>query len=439
MPLQGVWTADEGKLPPWKGDYHGDLNTQFSYYNFLKSDHLEEGESFLDFMWNLNDQANAFAKSFFDADGLCLPSVFAFDGTSLGGWPMYSTNITNQIWQDHIFYLYYKYTGDESFLRERLYPYLKGIEAVVRRHLIRDAAGKYTLPLTSSPEIHNNELDAWLDSLSNYDLALLRFLYEALIEFAPAVCPEDLPVWEDIYRDLPEFAVNESGFMITAKESLQESHRHLSHLMAVFPLDQCQYDRSSEERKCINDSIHTLERFGRGEWVGFSFTWMAEIYARVHNGEGAVYQLRGFFEHLCSQNGFHLNGDFRHTGITASHYRPFTLESNMCAADAIQEMLMQCYDGTIRVFPAIPATWSETGCEFDGFLSYGGIKVSSAIENNKVCYIRLNPKKDTVCRIVNPFGCEQVQVQTGDFIDTLSGDTLTLSLKAGSEYLLRSC
>ena len=433
MPLQGVWTADEGKLPPWKGDYHGDLNTQFSYYNFLKSDHLEEGESFLDFMWNLNGKASAFAKSFFDADGLCLPSVFAFDGTSLGGWPMYSTNITNQIWQDHIFYLYYQYTGDEVFLKERLYPYLKGTEAVVRRHLIRDTAGKYTLPLTASPEVHDNTIDAWLDSLSNYDLALLRFLYEALMEFAPGVCPEDLPIWEDIYRSLPEFAINESGFMITAKEPLWESHRHFAHLMPVFPLNQCQYNRSLEEKKCIDDSIRTLEHFGRGEWVGFSFAWMAEIYAKARNGEGAAYQLRGFFEHLCSQNGFHLNGDFRHTGITAMHYRPFTLESNMCAADAVQEMLMQCYDGTICVFPAVPAAWQETGCGFEGFLSYGGIKVSSAIEKGEVTYIRLNPRKDAVCRIINPFGSSQVQVQTSDSIDILSGEILMLPLQAGTE------
>ena len=439
MPLQGVWTADEGKLPPWKGDYHGDLNTQFSYYNFLKSDHLEEGESFLDFMWNLNDKANAFAKSFFDADGLCLPSVFAFDGTSLGGWPMYSTNITNQIWQDHIFYLYYKYTGDESFLKDRLYPYLKGTEAVVRRHLIRDAAGKYTLPLTSSPEIHNNELDAWLDSLSNYDLALLRFLYEALMEFAPAVCPEDLPIWEDIYQDLPEFAVDESGFMLTANEALQYSHRHLSHLMSVFPLDQCQYDRSEEERQRIDDSIRTLERLGRGEWVGFSFAWMAEIYAKTHNGEGAAYQLRSFFEHLCSQNGFHLNGDFRCTGITYSHYRPFTLESNMCAADAIQEMLMQCYDGTISVFPAIPETWRETSCEFQDFLSFGGVKVSSAIKNGVVSYIRLNPRKNTDCRIRNPFGNQQIQLQAGNSVSVMSGDIITIPLEAGIEYILKPC
>ena len=46
MPLQGVWTADDGKIPPWRGDYHHDTNTQLSYQAYLKADRLAEGRSF---------------------------------------------------------------------------------------------------------------------------------------------------------------------------------------------------------------------------------------------------------------------------------------------------------------------------------------------------------------------------------------------------------
>ena len=439
MPLQGVWTADEGKLPPWKGDYHGDLNTQFSYYNFLKSDHLEEGESFLDFMWSLNDKARSFAKSFFDADGLCLPSVFAFDGTSLGGWIMYCTTITNQIWQAHIFYMYYKYTADETFLRERLYPYLKGTEGVVRRHLSPDENGKLTLPLTSSPELHDNTPNAWLNGISNYDLALVRFLYEALSEFAPTVCPDDLDTWREIYAQLPDYAIDEKkGFKINEEENLEESHRHFSHLMMVYPLNQCWYNRSEREKKLIDDSIYNLEFYGRGQWVGFSFTWMAQLYAKAGNGEGAAYQLNDFFRHICGPNGFHLNGDFRNTGITAMHYRPFTLESNMNAADAIQEMLMQCYDGVVRVFPAIPATWREDGCAFEGLLSFGGVKVSAAIEEERVTFVELNPKKDAVCRVYDPFGNGTATLTVSGVSQTVTAEdgVFTLSMVGAQTYRL---
>ena len=222
-----------------------------------------------------------------------------------------------------------------------------------------------------------------------------------------------------------------------------ESHRHFSHLMSIFPLDQLQYNRSEEEKKIINRSIHNLEVLGRGLWVGFSFTWMAEIYAKAGNGAAAAYQLRSFFEHICSQNGFHLNGDFRHAGVTQFHYRPFTLESNMCAADAVQEMLMQCYDGTIRVFPAIPADWKEFGCAFEGFLSFGGVKVSSEIKDEKVSFVRLNPKKDTVASIYNPFCTDTITVTftegefTGSFTVTAApGEAFKLTVKKGVEYVL---
>ena len=53
MPLQGVWTADQSALPPWKGDYHNDLNTQFTYAAYLTSNHLQQGEAFLDHLWKL--------------------------------------------------------------------------------------------------------------------------------------------------------------------------------------------------------------------------------------------------------------------------------------------------------------------------------------------------------------------------------------------------
>ena len=440
MPLQGVWTADDGKLPPWKGDYHGDLNTQFSYYNYLKADHLEEGESFLDFMWNLNDKARAFAKSFFDADGLCLPSVFGIDGTSLGGWPMYSTNITNQVWEAHLFYMYYRYTGDEGFMRDRLYPYLKGAEGVVRRHLQPDENGKLVLPLSASPEIHDNTIDAWLDPISNFDISLLHFLYDALIELAPAVCPEDLAKWQEIRPQLPELSIDPvRGFMLNAKENLMESHRHFSHVMAICPMEQYRYTRSPEEKKIIDDSIRHLEELGMSAWCGFSFTWMAELYARAFNGEGAAFQLKAFFEYICSQNGFDLNHDFRNTGLLAGHGRPFTLETNMYAADAVQEMLMQCYDGTIRVFPAIPADWKEMGCEFEGFLSFGGVKVSSEIKDEKVSFVRLNPKKDTVASIYNPFCTDTVKVSSseGEYTVTAApGEAFNLTMKQGVEYTL---
>ena len=125
MALQGVWTADEGTLPPWKGDYHNDLNTELSYTHYLKANHLEEGRCFLDFLWGLLDEGRKFAGEFYGVKGCCLPGTMTIDGKSLGGWPMYSLSPSNQMWLAHGFGEYYRYTGDRVFLEERAYPYMR--------------------------------------------------------------------------------------------------------------------------------------------------------------------------------------------------------------------------------------------------------------------------------------------------------------------------
>ena len=43
--LQGPWTADNGKIPPWKGDYHHDLNTELCYWPCYSGNRLREGEA----------------------------------------------------------------------------------------------------------------------------------------------------------------------------------------------------------------------------------------------------------------------------------------------------------------------------------------------------------------------------------------------------------
>lgn len=416
MPLQGVWTADSGYLPPWKGDYHGDLNLQFSYYAGLKADHLEEVECFTDFFTALNRTAGRkFAEDFFDAPGgACMPSCFAFDGTSLGGWPMYATTITNQIWELHVYYQYYQYTRNEDFRKNELLPQLIECERVVRRWLKEDEEGHLVLPLSSSPEINDAEIDSWMPTITNYDLALLHFLYRALIEFTG----------DDQYRAirdrLPGYAADETGYQIRKGLPLTESHRHHSHLMQAFPLDLVDWSDPAD-RALVETSVAHLEDLGPDWWVGFSFTWIADLFARLGKGEDAVKYLELLVKHLYSPNGFHLNGDQLRSGLTRYTYRPFTLETNMMFAEAVQEMLMQCHDGVIRVFPAVPAEWLQD-CSFDGLLAYGNVKVSAVAKDGAIRSVTLTARRDGDVTLLNPFtGCPETYAMK-------QGETKTVTL-----------
>jgi alpha-L-fucosidase 2 len=106
MPLQGVWTADAGSLPPWKGDYHNDLNTQMTYMAYQAGGHFDEGRSYLDFLWDRRPRFQRFAREFYGTGGLATPGVMTLAGEPLAGWVQYSLSPTMSAWSAHLFYLH---------------------------------------------------------------------------------------------------------------------------------------------------------------------------------------------------------------------------------------------------------------------------------------------------------------------------------------------
>lgn len=85
MPLQGVWTADQKALPPWRGDYHNDLNTQMSYVAWQAAGLVESGMAYISFYWERLPQFRKYGKQFFGTDGAMVPGVMTLGGRAMGG------------------------------------------------------------------------------------------------------------------------------------------------------------------------------------------------------------------------------------------------------------------------------------------------------------------------------------------------------------------
>lgn len=392
MPLQGVWTADNGSLPPWKGDYHHDLNTQMSYTSYLKANRLEQGECFIDYLLNMADAGRRFAKNFYNADGLCLPSVMDIEGHALGGWCQYSLSPTNQLWLCQIMARYCYFTKDDAYT-SRIHSYMKEFGRFLTS-ILEEKNGVYKLPLSTSPEIHDNTKKAWLTPNSNYDLALMRSFAEDMIRLSRMRGDvETAKEWENHLQKFEELAVNENGvLMLSPDESPYCSHRHHSHCMAIYPLKTLEYT-DKQSRKIIDSTIADLECHGISEWVGYSVGWMAQLYITKGDGEKACKMLHDFFDYNCTDNGFHVNGDFKKKTDFNMKYRLFTLEGNFIAADAIQNMLLYSEWGKIKVFPAVPKDWSRI--EFNNFRAFGGLIISCKMENGKITYLKISATSDT--------------------------------------------
>lgn len=405
MPLQGVWTADNDNIPPWKGDYHHDTNTELSYQAYLKANRLEEGRVFIDYLWDLKKQFERFAKDFYGVNGLLLPSCSTIDGKPMGGWAQYSLSPTMTIWAAQSFDEYWLYTGDKKFLKERAYPFLKEVGEAIYG-LLEEKGGKLYLPLSSSPEIYDNEQRAYLTPNSNFDLALLRYLYKTLQGYAEVLQESDAG-YATILDKLDEIAVDGDGVILLDKtQRLPESHRHFSHVLALYPLHLINYDTKKNKRIYENTLLH-LEQLGTGWWVGFSFAMSAQLYAMAHNGNAAYEKLRIFAKGFVADNGFHLNGDFKNCGFSQWHYRPFTLEGLFGYCDALQEMLLQEHQSYLDIFPAVPTEWLNK-LSFKKLRSYNGVLVSARAERGKVVQVELVLPCNMELRIKNVFQTSRI-------------------------------
>lgn len=399
MPLQGVWTADNGDVPPWKGDYHNDLNTQMSYTSYLKANHLPEGECFIDYLLSLTDRAKEFAHNFYGAKGLCLPSIMDIKGYCLGGWVQYSTQPTNQLWLCQIMARYYYFTKDETYL-PKIYAYLEETGEFLLS-ILEEKNGFYKLPLSASPEMHDNHFSAWMKPNTNYDLSLMRAFCEDMIALSREMGKDDaVKKWQRVLGKLEPLAVNrKKQLMLSPKESLKGSHRHHAHCMAIYPLRTLEY--STEENKAIIDaSVKQLEKYGKKYWTGYSMGWMAEFYIAQGQGEKAAQELHDFYNITCSQNGFHLNGDYKKICRQMQlKYRPFTLEGNFLAIDAMQDMLLYSEKEKLYLFPAIPKAWKKA--EFKTFRAWGGLLVSAKYAQGAIQEVTITATKDTSFTLLN--------------------------------------
>jgi alpha-L-fucosidase 2 len=412
MPQQGVWTADTGELPPWKGDYHLNGRGQLAYLGYQASGRFEEGRTFLDFFTARLPAFREFARSFFEAPGAAVPGAMSLGGRPLGGWAQYSLSPTSGAWLAQLFYLHWRYTRDEKFLRESALPWCREIGECLAALMGPDARGVLTLPLSTSPEVWNNEQRAWLTPNSTHDIWCLRMLFLALQEMASAAGDEEEATrWRQIASALGPVPISVNGLIqLSANEDLTFSHCHFATLLGLYPFNLLSIEGTDKEQALIRRNLAEVERLGVREWTGFSYTWMAAMRARAGEGESALWHLKAYLHAFVSRNGFHLNGDQTQSGFSAFHYRPFTVTGNLLACAAVHEMLLQSWDahpgtggwGAIRLFPAMPWAWHDA--EFTDLMAEGGYKVSARRENNATVWFRITSAREGELRIRDNFG-----------------------------------
>ena len=426
--LQAIWTADNGSLPPWKGDFHHDLNTQLSYWPSYTGNHLQEAETYTDWLWKIRNENKKYTQQYFGVSGLAIPGVTTISGKAMGGWIQYSLSPSVSSWLAQHFYWQWKYSMDKSFLKEKAYPYLHDVATFIE-NITYVKNGKRLITLSSSPEYNDNNTNAWFTNYTNYDLSLYTFALNAAAEVADALNKKDESNhWRNILQQFPAFDVNETGLTIAPAQNLDESHRHHAHLMAIYPM--CQLDANNEaDKKLMDISLDHLVKEGTRNWCGYSFTWAACLYARAKDADSAIKQLKIFANNFCSPNSFHLNGD-QHGGEYSSFtYSPFTLEGNFAFAQGVHELLLQSKNNYIEIFPAVPQSWKDVS--FTNLRAEGAFLISAKKENGVATQVKIFSEEGGLLHIRLPFKTWLVKNITQENVQMNDDETETVQLQKG--------
>ncbi|MBP5510118.1 MAG: hypothetical protein J6Z49_04305 [Kiritimatiellae bacterium] len=376
LALQGLWTADNGKLPPWHGDYHNDLNTEMTYWAAGPAGCIEALEAFADFYIERLPECREFCRKIFKGgDGAVIPPTMGYAAQPILGWTAYTIPPIHGIWAYNTFCDAWDY--DPTPAKAAKYLAFGRELAAGLEHTWKVADGVRRLELSCSPEVGDNRNECFLNANSSYERAILNSFYVWLSRLAEACGNADEAAkWRACVGTFGPPNVAADGVLeISAGNPLKSSHRHASHLMQVFPLTNVPHEKGVDFAK----SVDWWEGLGTRLWCGYSFSWAGCFEARLGRGDKAFRYLKDFQRAFVTRNGFHVNGDQLKCGLSRFTYRPFTLEGNFGYARGIQEMLLS-YDpatGNYKLFPALPKAWDGKEVSFTNLRIPGGHRISA--------------------------------------------------------------
>ncbi len=423
--LQGLWTAD-GVMPPWSGDYHMDMNVQESYWPIYTANRLELGECP---WWEER------CREFFGFEGLWSGCAIAPNGARVYGYHGVEYWPGNVAWLAHHYWLHWLYSRDEGFLRAQALPMMSGALRVYQNLLERGDDGRLHLPLGYAPEWGEGSGERYAPDPAS-DIALIRMLCEALADTAETLglTGAEVDGWAETLANLADYPQGGEGLWVTSRDSLWESHRHHSHLMAIHPLGVLNIEQNDEARSLVARSINHWTQMGTGRWTGWAFPWGSLLASRAGYGNMAWDMLRRYVDAFITPNTMHVNGDPRRFGHSHAAYEPMTLEAGFAYAAAVMEMLLQSWGGTIRLFPTVPDRWHDAS--FEDLRAEGAFVVSAKLRDGEVAFAGIVSEMGGACRLRNPWPGETVIVRgsAGDL--ELRGETVEWETAPRSEYLV---
>ena len=422
--LQGIWN-DRGTDSPWNSDVHTNINIQMNYWPTEITNLSDLHKPFVNFIIRGAQSAGwkEVGTRYNQGHGWSvLTETSLYNSMSTWG----DNYLVANVWYTSHLWTHWRYTQDKEFLakafpvmwdcakfwfhrliEDRGFNNLEDEQASVRNYHTPykyEPDGTFVAPNEFSAEQHDNQTEdgtAHAQQMIYYLFMNLAEAIEILGVENTGLTAEDIAklnlYLEKTDKGLhteeyngrwgnPYNGVNQGEKLLREWKytpfdiSNDRGHRHMSHMMALFPLDQI-----TPESEYFTPAVNSLKLRGDAA-TGWSMGWKVNLWARAQDGDHAHIIIKNALKH-STDYGTNAGAGGIYYNLFDSH-APFQIDGNFGVCSGIAEMLMQSAHGYINVLPALPTVWNKQG-DVKGMKAMGNFTVDFNWNDGKCQQIKI--------------------------------------------------
>jgi hypothetical protein len=351
----------------------------------------------------------------------------------------------------YLFWQKFEYTRDETWLRERAFPMLRGCVEFYRKfpNLWKEADGRYHIHHTNSNE------PAWGVRDSDEDMAAMHGIIPCAIRAAEIlnVEPELRATWKEFLANLAPISTSDTPDALKPEtydgprvwvKGTKPAAKAGGMLPDGNTLPEWNFDLATvhtQDEEMMQTANNTLDAFFRrgvnSETRVGTLSRLAIAAAQMGRADAVKYLVPNQMLHneRPSNDGIEI---FRNR--MALREGPGATECQRLGrgAEALHTALLQSApptpgaDPIIRVFPAWPKEWNVSF----KLLARGAFAVSASMQGGKIEFVEIESNAGGECRLVNPWGEVPVTVYRGGEKSEVGGLLLKLSTAKGESIVI---